>query len=101
MGLTLTFSLRGWGCVISFGQKRFSRLPLESEFFQIFGVNIELLTPCNIFIPSKFVCRIFLSEITQRSPNPTRKSQMIVRPKNILSNYPFKLETDLIPAIVI
>ena len=80
MGLTVTFSLRRWGCGISFGQKRFSSLPLESEFFQIFGVNIELLTPCNIFIPSKFVRRIFLSEITQRSPNPTPQESDVRRP---------------------
>lgn len=80
MGLTLTFSLSGWGWVISFGQKRFSTLPLESEFFQGFGVNKELLTPCNIFIPSKFVCRIFLSGISQRSPNPTPQDSDDRRP---------------------
>lgn len=70
----------GVGVGDSFGQKRFSSLPLESEFLQIFGVNIELLTPCNIFIPSKFVCRIFLSEITQRSPKPTPQESDDRRP---------------------
>ena len=48
--------------------------------FSDFGVNIELLTPCNIFIPLKFVCRIFLSEITQRSPNPNPQESDDRRP---------------------